>query len=397
MNVTELEKRMGLLYRDYKQLVTPSEVPNEFHLFVFLTMISALVGDKIFFNEGNDTVYPNIWTMLVGQSGTSRKSTAFRPSLKILGKIDEVNLLAPSASPEGFYKELEEYEGVGLLRHTELGTLLGSLRKDYMGGFVDFLCEMYDPMSAPLRRRLSKDTTNIDKLAVSWIAATTPDSLNKCGASSRIASGFLPRWNIVFGTPSPTFISYRKRLTGDYFVNFIQKLRQMIPTTAYEIRLGEEALATHEVWYIKHRTRMTKYPNETLDCFGIRILEVVKKYAVLLAYLHNQTTVTKGAMETAIMFGDYFFSTADRLVTTEIAENLFEADCQKILRAIIRYKGKATVRQLMRSTHFKKKDLEERVDTMTARGDVIFKAEGNDCFVRVASENATKSLFGGQK
>ena len=154
--IASLEAGMPSLYGEYKQLVTPSEVPDEFHLFVFMTMITALVGDKLYFKEGNDVIFLHLWLMLLGVSGISRKTTAFSPAVKVLAKTGKVNLLASKGSSEGFFKELVEKKGVGLLRHSELGSLLGALSKDYMGGFVDELCELYDPSPARLVKRLSK-------------------------------------------------------------------------------------------------------------------------------------------------------------------------------------------------------------------------------------------------
>ncbi len=382
--IKQIEKRMNPLFWEYRQLVTPSEVPDEFHLFVFMTMLSGLVGDRVYYKEGGDTIYPTLWTMLVGESGITRKSTSFRPALRVLSKVENVNLLAPSASPEGFFKELAEYNGVGLLRHGELGTLLGSLRKDYMGGFVDFLCELYDPLPMGLKRRLSKEIISIDRVAVSWIAATTPDSLNKCVAGSRIAGGFLPRWNIVFGSPATTFVSFRQRKTDDYFIPFTGKLKALKPAEETEIRFNEEAIEVHREWYVKKRSCVV---GEDLGYFHIRILEVVKKYAVLLAFLGGQDKVNRGIMETALMFGDYFYDTAERLLTTEITANPFEADCQRILKKLAQSKnGTCKVRDLLRNLHFNTKDLVARMETLQHRGDIEVK--GNTCCIK--SDKATE-------
>ena len=107
-NIDGLEECMPDLYREYLELVTPSEVPKEYHVFVFMNMISALTGDKIYFREGNDVVYPSLWTLLLGDSGVGRKSTAFSPAIKILAKCGKVNMLAAMGSQEGFFVELVE-------------------------------------------------------------------------------------------------------------------------------------------------------------------------------------------------------------------------------------------------------------------------------------------------
>lgn len=373
--VGNLEAGLPALYKEYKQLVTPSEVSTEFHLFVFMTMIAALVGDKVHYREGNDVIYPHLWTMLLGSSGVSRKTTAFSPAVKILAKTKKVNLLASKGSAEGFFKELVEYKGVGLLRHSELGSLLGALRKDYMGGFVDELCEMYDPSPATLVKRLSKDTFGVDHFAISWIAATTPDSLNKCDATGRVAGGFLPRWNIVFGGPPDTLINFRKAKCQDYFDKFVATLVKLCPAKSYEIRFSDGAMTVHKEWYMKHRP---KIQDGRLGNFEIRVLEVVKKYAVLLAFLNDRKEVTKGDMALALKFGDYFFSTATRLITKELWETQYERIVQRILGAIRRLKGKGektSRRNLMRSTSFPLVSFKNAMETLEARGEVVQNAK----------------------
>lgn len=374
--VASLEAEMPSLYVEYKKLVTPSEISDEFHLFVFMAMISALVGDKLCFKEGNDVIYPNLWTMLVGESGLSRKSSSFRSAVKILAKTGKVNLLASKGSAEGLFAVLVEHKGVGFLRHSELGSLLGALRKDYMGGFVDELCEYYDPCSVGLLKRLANEKLEVDHLAVSWIAATTPDSLNRCEANERVASGFLPRWNIIFGGPPPAFVHFRLPIHPSSFDDFVKKLIELYPTESYEIKFSDDAMTVHKEWYTHHRPRVQ---NGAVGYFQIRILEVVKKYAVLLAFLNNHQDVEKGDMILAVKFGDYFFSTATRLMTREIAENKNERLFQRILRAIRRLKtnGKPTTRrEIMRSMSLTKRDFQAVMETLEVRGSVVKNEDG---------------------
>lgn len=374
--VASLEAKMPSLYREFKELVIPSEIADEFHLFVFMTMISALAGDKLYFKEGNDIIYPNLWTMLVGESGISRKSSAFRSAVKILAKTGKVNLLASKGSPEGFFAELVEHDGVGLLRHSELGALLGALRKDYLGGFVDELCEYYDPCPAGLVKRLANKKLGVDHLAISWIAATTPDSLNRCEANERVASGFLPRWNIIFGGQPPAIIHFRLPKHQSFFDDFVKKFTGLCPEKACEIKFGDEAMAMHKKWYTHHRPQVQ---DGAVGYFQIRILEVVKKYAVLLAFLNSRNNVSKEDMILAVKFGNYFFSTAKRLLTTEIAKNKNERIFQRILKAIQRLKaeGRPTnQREIMRRTSLIKRDFKTIIETLEIRGSVVKSEDG---------------------
>lgn len=374
--VQRIEEHMPQLFHDYKGLVTPSEVPVEFHLFAFMTMMAALVGDKVSFIEGSDSIYPNLWTMLVGDSSIARKSTSFRPILNILNQTQEVNLLAQKGSPEGFFKDLQDHKGVGLMYHSELGSLLGALKKDYMGGMVEELCEYYDPSPVGLTKRLSQETIKVEHLAVSWIGATTPDSLERCDAHERISSGFLPRWNIVLGGPPNYLLPFRPARPVEEINGYAKKLKELSSSQKTPaIEFSTSAKQIYEEWYKQHRSKTMP---DKLGPFQIRILEVVKKYSVLLAFMHKRKQVEDDDMGLAIQFGEYFFKTSEQLITKVVAENKDEKNMQKILKAIasLKAQGKATnKRNCYRVVHFQKHEFDRYMETLKARGLVELRNE----------------------
>ena len=368
--IREIEEAMPSLYHDYKKLVTPSEVPEEFHVFAFMTMMSALAGDKVHFVEGTDILYPNIWTMLVGESSVSRKSTAFRPVLQTLKNTKCVNLLPAKGSPEGLFKDLADHGGVGLFSHSELGTLLGAMQRDYMSGLPDELCEYYDPCSTGLMKRLSQEEIHVDHLSISWIAATTPHSLEECEAYDRIASGFLPRWNIVLGGPPNHLLPFRPAVPVAELAAYAEKLVKLIPKEITQIKFGPAARQLFVSWYAAHRP---KVPTGPIGYFHTRILEVVKKYAVLVSFAHGRSQVEGDDMALAIKAGEYFMVTADQLITKVIAENRDEKYMRKIKDAIRHLKAQKRprdARNLYRAVHLKKRQFDEYAETLTARGEI---------------------------
>jgi len=363
------------LYHEYKRLVTPSEVSNEFHLFVFMNMISAVAGDRLWFMHGYDKVYLNLWTMLLGLSGHGRKTTATSPAIQILDKMG-ANILASQGSQEGFIKELQDKKGVGLMHHPEFGSFLGQLGKDYMGGFVDFLCQVYDPSAAALRKRLSNDDIMIEHLSVSWLSATTPDSMNRYDADSRVASGFMPRWNIVFGSAPLTYFNHRPPGNPGHFDKFVSRLIGMLnPQKGHAVTgkmmFSPDALwGVHKGWYDKMRPVVD---GGNLGSFQMRIFEVVKKYACLLAWIENRATVDPKYMDLALEFGDYFLGSAKRLLTEEISQTPFERDCQKVIRAIRR--GKTDSRAICQGTKLRGERLNECARALNERGQLQLSKE----------------------
>jgi predicted transcriptional regulator len=81
--------------------------------------------------------------------------------------------------------------------------------------------------------------------------------------------------------------------------------------------------------------------------------------------------IDKRAMSKAIEFGEYFRTTAARLVTKELSDNPLERECKKIVKALSAREGTASTRELMRVTNLVKSHFKAVIETMEERGMVI--------------------------
>lgn len=377
--ITNIEQNMPAPYQKYKALVTPSEVPLEFHPFVFLTMISAIIGDKVYFIEGTDKIYPNLWTLLIGESSVSRKSSAIRPALSTLEKMDSIKLLSSRGSPEGIFEEIVKNDGVGLLSHSELGSLLGGLKKDYMRGLTEDFCEYYDPLGAKLKKKLISKDSFIAHLAISWIACTTQTSLSQhvTASDDRIASGFLPRFNIVFGTTiTDDLVPFRppkEQAKQDTLLKKLTDLSIRLGKSPVEFTFSQEAVQVFSTWYNDKRREMTDNPPDgVVGYFWTRALEVAKKYAAIFAILKGKPNIIdKASMKQAILIGEYFLASSQRLIEREIPASCDDRIMQQIFKVVEKFtkkKGCAEYRDIIAYTHTTKKKLEPYLDTLKEQG-----------------------------
>jgi len=382
--ITKIEQNMPPPYPEYKALVTPSEAPLEFHSFIFLTMISAIIGDKVYFTEGTDKIYPNLWTLLVGESSVSRKSSSIRPALLILDRMKSVYLFASRGSTEGLFEEVIKVNGVGLLSHSELGSLLGTLKKDYMQGLTEIMCELYDPaVPTSIKKKLvNRDATSVDHLAISWIACTTQASLSHHLTSSddRIASGFLPRFNIVFGTTITDLIPFRPakdQAKQDALLKSLADLVSRFGKSSVEYIFSQEAVEMFSKWYNTKRQEMSNGGiNDVVSYFWIRTLEVVKKYALVFVVLKGKSNIVdRESMEQAILIGEYFLATSQRLIQKEISSSYDERQMQKVIKALEKHNGEASHREILRHTGLISAKLEPILRTLLDRGTITERTE----------------------
>src|SRR5690348_5603679 len=76
------------LAKEYRKVIGPRiESSDNFNLAGFLTMAGAGLGKSVHMNQGG-IIYPNFYTVIVGESGWSRKSLAMAPILDLIPAVN---------------------------------------------------------------------------------------------------------------------------------------------------------------------------------------------------------------------------------------------------------------------------------------------------------------------
>lgn len=91
----------------YLQYTSKTECPTFFHRWTAVTSLSAYLGRQIFFSHGHFTLYPNLYTMLIGSPGT-KKSSAIKIGAKLLKQAGYNTFAAKKTRQEKFLLDLAE-------------------------------------------------------------------------------------------------------------------------------------------------------------------------------------------------------------------------------------------------------------------------------------------------
>ncbi len=82
----------------YIEYTDSSEPPTSYHLWCGLTVIAGALQRKVYLQQGLErTIYPNLYVILVGPSGRTRKGVALGIAKDMLSKVGTVSI-APEAS-----------------------------------------------------------------------------------------------------------------------------------------------------------------------------------------------------------------------------------------------------------------------------------------------------------
>lgn len=141
-----MSKNFFQLYHDY---VKSTEPPPNFHAWSAISAISALLGKKCFIPQGDFTVYPQLYVILVGEPGT-RKSTAMGIAKKLVKTVTTVPVAPESATRESLIDDMAGHPvGEGKRRYWQSSVFVDEL-KDFVGGrhinqsMIGFLTTIWD-------------------------------------------------------------------------------------------------------------------------------------------------------------------------------------------------------------------------------------------------------------
>jgi hypothetical protein len=190
----------------YLQYTNNSEPSPNFRRWVGISTVAAVMQRKCRLQWGTVDVYPNLYIVLVGPSG-SRKGTAMGPAYDFLNDLG-IKLSAEATTREALIRALQRSSNssvdaiTGQLRMHSSLTIFSQELTVFLGynnvQLMTDLCDWYD-----CRKRWTYDTKNMgtDEILGVWvnlIGATTPDLLQSTLPRDAVGSGLTARMVLVY-------------------------------------------------------------------------------------------------------------------------------------------------------------------------------------------------------
>lgn len=196
-----------------------SDVPSseKFLRWTALATLAATLGRKTWVNYNGIQCYPNIFTMLIGPAGLTKKTTAARHSAKLLRQVGGVNVISDQITPAKLLHEMSEFArdtrfqigdkdypcGAAFMYAPEAVNLIG---KSKYGNMLNILTELYDSdpngwhENSPFKKStISDGAVLIHNPSMNFLGCTTPETLsNQIISSKEIDSGFASRVFFVY-------------------------------------------------------------------------------------------------------------------------------------------------------------------------------------------------------
>jgi hypothetical protein len=308
------------LIGEYIELMKPTTEASEgYHLGVGLTVVGAMIGRRIFVNYGSP-LYANLFTLLVGTSGKSRKDTAIKRGTRMLtSRVSEktkqrqsnVQIVMDVTSAEGLISSLSEHTNI-LLYLTEFSRLMANAKRKGTTTIAPVLMEAFDtPTKISNLSKLNPVTADYPYLSI--LSATQPRILEGLMSEEDVHSGFINRWLIVPGE-SESPLPWPTTVDNEIVLLLFEKIHTAIHDAypeSFAIDLDADALPFWKSWYVDEWQRKQ---TEDESAMRVRHPVMVIKLALIYTVLNGDLLITRDVLERAVAIVDWMWSHVSRLL-----------------------------------------------------------------------------------
>ena len=356
--------------RGYVQYASAcSDAPPHYHLGVGLTILSATVGKRLGCPwMAGRKLLPNLYTVLVGPSRTTRKTGSMDAGIDLLQGADQ-SLVCPIP---GSYEELIAQirkKPEGLLTYREFGHFLKTTQKGYGEAIRTVLMDLFDwPPDRPYTRNLKKGATIIEPpICMSLLAGVSTDLLFSYADIEDWTGGFFGRFLILYGERS----EFRMPSTWEAAHSYLTGILNQFVSWQFGQCGGfaPDAWAGFEEWARWRDSESHKAPHR-VQTFIAGTTTLAAKLALLLATDVGEPAAGAGwlvshyAMWRAIQFVEKLYIPSIYHIGDKLTIGPWEKDRQRVLDTVESQPQGITRRDLLRRTKLPADGLDQIVGTL---------------------------------
>jgi len=297
-----------MIIEEYLKYTKNSEAPESYHIWVFLSMVAAVVGKKAWIRCNYFTVYPNLYVILISLPGVGKKSTAMRIGRQIVEDSEsKVTVTFDAITPQALIGDLEDSfyifnkdngEKYGSSPVTAIASELITLLS---GGatMVEFLTDIYDSDKQWKYKTKNSGENVIINPCLNIISGVTTVCFCNRIIKDAVAGGFISRSILIYDNDtrieSPFALPTAEQMTArDDVVDRFRDISQMCG----EVVFDHEAKQYFEKWYMEEMASMS-HKTSYLEFHSRKAVHVLK-CAMLITISELQTIITVEYLNMAI-------------------------------------------------------------------------------------------------
>lgn len=289
-----------------------SESPVLYREWVAVSVIAAALQRKVWL-KWERSLYPNLFIVLVGPAGKTRKGTALGKGEYFLDRVG-IRRSSSALSRQALIAELRESGGVDINEEEgildahcsltvfshELTVFLGYNDKEFMSD----LCDLYDCRDDWSYRTISRGKEHINNVYLNLIGATTPRLIQSSLPTESIGSGLTSRIIFVYADKLHKLVIFPFM---NEKVDDIEDLQDKLSVDLNDIHMikgqyqyTEDFLNAWADWYVAHHNN-PKFTHETMTSYNSRRPTTILKLCMILSASRNSSKIIdKSVLERSI-------------------------------------------------------------------------------------------------
>lgn len=187
------------MIEEFRELLRKTTyLPPEYIQIAPYMLMSAVAGRNYVVERGLIEYYPNLYTLLIGSSGTG-KTYLLRIIENIIRKINSDMLIPHQFTPESLLSHLSKTPH-SVLINSEFGEFIRYVReREYMRGIEGILTQLYD--CDPIERRTRRTVMKVEEPYLVLLTASQREVLTSELRMRSFFQGIMNRFLFIEGSP----------------------------------------------------------------------------------------------------------------------------------------------------------------------------------------------------
>jgi hypothetical protein len=375
-----------------------SDAPPEYHLGVGLTVFAGAMAERLQCPWlAGRTLVPNMYTILIGPSRSTRKTASMDAGIDILQGVEIDRVMPIPGSYEELIAQIRR-KSHGLLTYREFGHFLKITSKGYAEPLRTVLMDLYDwPPERPYVRNLKKGTTVIDPpICLSLLAAIATDLLYAYVDLEDWTGGFFGRMTLLYAERNEFKMPATWRTGQAYLTEQLAGyLKWSVPPCG---GFTAEAWAAFTIWSRWRDGEASKVPAR-VQTFVSGATTLAAKIALLFAADCGEPLAGAGwlvsidTLYKAVQFVEKLYLPSVIYLGEKLAIGIWERDRQRVLDIIERSMRGITRRDLLKRAKVSSEYLDTVLGTLREEGTVVQGQDSRGVVYRVVRPGETAPII----
>lgn len=288
------KRRLDDWLSSYLEYTDISESPLSYHTWAGLSCIASALQRKVYMEWGASTIYPNLYTILIGPSGRGRKGEPIDIARWILEELN-LNMVEEDITQEALIKQMAGWETTikdnttGGMKMMTAATACAEELAVFTGyqnqTFLAYLTNWYDSRPKWTRRTKHMGEDEIHGICFNLLASTAPDWLPHILTKESIGGGFTSRCIFVVEQKKRRTIALpeapNKKLRNDLIHDL-----EMINYMSGRYTFSKEAQDRYVTWYEEEDKKLEEghkvFSDPALAGYASRRATHIKKLCMCL-------------------------------------------------------------------------------------------------------------------